>query len=343
MTVPLPRIRQMTHARGVVACLATAWAVAACDVSSSVRPPVTPALRGPPLPSPSRITTVSPALLTGDALAALGPDGRFTRSVTPIPRPPYAMVSAADATTAANAFLRVWAYGDWFYEADRGGPIGWSRLAPCGPPQFAEYSVESPGDTIDSGTRTAWSPRWIVVFCDGATDELVVSLSAIGADLIHDDTLPLPPGGSSVLSAAWSAHGIPVGVRYPRDAEEAATRVAMATGRRVDSIPRLVVAFPPFSPWWTLWNVSVEGAPVQIVGDSTGRVRSRHALWYGMIPHFRWIHSLADPIASADEGPFNTDARRLLPGGAQQSVRLSFARVAAPAFGVSESVTVVPP
>ena len=91
-----------------------------------------------------------------------------------------------------------------------------------------------------------------MLLCDGGVEQAVAAVGAYATDLIgFDFSAPTGATGAELLNASFSLHGIPIGVRYPASAEEAAARVAAATGRKVVSVPRLVRARVPLAGWWS--------------------------------------------------------------------------------------------
>lgn len=321
--------------QSAVVWLACACLIAGCDDATGPRQ-----VPNTPIASPPAVTTVDPALLAGDALAALGPDGRFSRSAVPLPSA-YPQLSRQQGESLAVAFWRVFrgSYGPGT-EEERGGPINIAQLAPCAPAQYAESSVEAAPDSASQSLRTHWGPRWVVVFCDGATQVLVIAVGTFATALVGPPADPWRFSDTELLTAAISTQGIPVGVRYPLDAEEAAYRIATITGRHVDSVPRLIIAKPNFSPWWTLWSVSLEH-PVMVRGVDTGRDRSRQAVWFGLLPASRWLLTIADPKSPIDEGSFLTRDWIHRPDGTLSEFPIVLARRPIPAFGASEPVVVL--
>lgn len=292
------------------------------------------------LASPAAISVVPASMLTGDALAALGPAGRFTRSVPPLPTS-SALLTADQADSALAGFWRMWGGGRAYFAAEqRGAPIRADRLTRCGRPQFAESSFEAPADTASLPLRVTWGPRWIMAFCDGDTVQIVVAVGALATSLATYNFDQATSGATSqLLSAAFASLGIPPGVRYPLDAEEAAVRAAQLTGRRVDSVPRLIIARPIWNPVWALWNVSLE-QPVRVRGTTSGAEHMRQALWYGLIPMSRWHLTVAD---GTDDGTsYVSNFLQRQADGTYLTFPTIFQRRQLPSFAAAEAVSVVP-
>ena len=82
--------------------IAVVWLGFACSLAAcqdATGPKVDP---NAPIESPPAITAVPASLVTGDALAALAPDGRFTRAATPLPSP-YPQLSRQSWVRGRNA------------------------------------------------------------------------------------------------------------------------------------------------------------------------------------------------------------------------------------------------
>ena len=291
-----------------------------------------------PLPSPAPITTVPASALSGDALAALGPDGRFARAATQLPAP-FPIMTSFEAESVTTAWWRVWGgaarlvIGD-----DRGAPVSLT-LTLCGPAQYAESSVGPSPDTATIRFRIRWGPRWVVTLCDGAEQVAVVAVAAFASPLAGAGLIG---PADTLVDVGIVFQGIPVGVRYPMNPEEAAARAAALTGRRIDSLPRLVLARPSFVQWLAMWSVSLDSA-VSVRGLTTGRVRARQVLWYGLIPSARWLMTVADRTSESDYGPYLTGDTRRLPDGSLRVDSILLGRLPVPSFAQSEAVALVVP
>lgn len=304
--------------------------------------PTSPTGDNSPLPSPAIVPTVSASFLAGAALANLGLDGKFARTAVPLPAV-YPSLTSHQAESLAVAYWQK--YGGVlapFRADERGGAINSSVLSLCATAVLAESSYEAAPDSSSLSFRAHWGPRWIMVLCDGSTEVVVVSVAAFATALVGSASHPWLLDDGGLLTAMITTHGIPVGVRYPLSTEEAAYRVASATGHLVDSIPRLFVGRPPFSTWGTLWSVHLKDT-VDVRGTSTGRLRARSWLWYGLLPARRWLMSVADDTSTSDVGPYAGFDAVLRPDGSSFEFPVVLARRAVPAFGVAEAVQVVQP
>ncbi|MBI2796687.1 MAG: hypothetical protein HYX65_08295 [Gemmatimonadetes bacterium] len=286
---------------------------------------------GTPLPSPAALTTVPAGAVTAAALAALGADGRFERTASAFPTP-FPIMSAAQAETVAVRFLRV--HGSAFnsdFSEDRGETVRSERLTSCGPALYGDSPLSPVPDSIIVNLRITMGPAWEVLLCDGGVQQVVVGVGAYATDLVgFDFNAPTGSAGSELLNASLSWRGIPVGVRYPASAEEAAARVAAATGRKVVSVPRLVRGRIPLSKWWTLWSVDLDSA-VTVRGLRSNVSRSRSTLMYGLLPAARWEMAVVD--ATHDElGPYVTTGEIRQPDGSQRTIPLTLGRLPAPSF-----------
>ena len=306
-----------------------------CDGGS---PLATEPIDRTPVPTPPAITTVAATVLEGQALAALGPDGRFASAAARFPTP-FPTLSAAEAESVAVRFLRVW--GESYQSdlsAERGAPISVSRLRACGAAIYAESGLAPVADSIIATLRIHWGPYWEVLLCDGEVQQVIFGIGAYATTLTGLDFSTAYGGPiAELLNASLSIRGIPVSVRFPSNAEEAAARVAAATGRKVSSIPRLVRARTPLSGWWAMWSVSLDSA-VMVRGSQTGVARSRAELLFGLVPYLKWEMAVVDEIG-ADQGPYVTTGEVRQSDGSLRTIPLTLARLAAPSFSSVEPVT----
>ena len=216
------------------------------------------------------------------------------------------------------------------------------RLSSCGPALYGESGLLSVPDSIIVTHRIHRGPYWEVLLCDGGVQQAVAAVGAYGTDLIgFDFSAPTGAAGAELLNASFSLHGIPIGVRYPASAEEAAARVAAATGRKVVSVPRLVRGRVPLAGWWTLWSVDLDSA-VMVRGTRRNVSRSRSTLMYGLLPSARWEMTVVD--ATHEElGPYVTTGAVRNPDGSRRDIPMTLGRLPAPSFENAEPVVRVTP
>lgn len=324
----------------VGACLlAVVVMVAGCD-GRIVAPDTVPA--GPPLPSPAAILTVAPSALTAAALAALGPDGRFTARATPFAAP-FAALTGTQAESIAVRFTRAYSsvLGSDFSE-DRRAPVNASRLLLCSPALYAESALAPTPDSIIVPLRIHYGPQWEVILCEDGVQKAVIAVGAFATDLIAFD-FEASTGAAAIelLNAAIHFAGLPVGVRYLASAEEAASRVAATTGRRVAAIPRLVRARIPNSSIWTMWSVDLDSV-IAVRGTITRRERNRSTLLYGLVIYARWEMTVAD-ATNEELGPYVTTGEVLQPGGSLRTIPVVLSRQPAPSFAGAEPVVRLAP
>ena len=319
------------------AIAATAFAAVGCDLG-----PTVPVEDRSALPSPSGVSVVSADVLSGEALASLGPDGHFAQNALPLPVP-YETLTRDEASAVVSAFLGIFAFGVVpQLERDRGAPIDGLALSQCAPAVYAESSFEAAPDSAEVAFRVLWGPHWIVVLCEGEHQVGVMAVSAFATALRGSGVGQWSFDDSEYVNAAVLYRGLPVGVRYPLSAEEAAARIAALTGRRVDSVPRLFSAKPLYTPTWTLWSVHLESS-VTVRGVDTGASRVREFLWFGLLPSKRWLMSAVDGTPLADVGPFASSYGVHRPDGSWQSVPIILGRRPVPAFYGAEAISVLQP
>jgi hypothetical protein len=263
--------------------------------------------------SPPAILTIDSSMLAGDALAALGPDGRFSRTAQRLD-PRFPTLTAAEAGAATGEYLRtVGPSIQSLLEERYGGPLELPALAPCGAAEYAESSLVPPPDSLAMYVRIAIGPAWLQYLCDGAVEKVLITVGAYATPLRLSPwdsirSVPLP----TLLNASFQFNGLVAGIRANVHAEEAAARVAQLTGRRVIHVPRLVRPRSPGSPVNALWQVDLDTAAA-VRGTASGVVRSRSTLWYGAYG-LPWRLGIWDAL-DGDPGAFVAEALFVLPDG----------------------------
>ena len=285
------------------------------------------------VPSPPPITTVDSSALSGAALAAWQPDGRFHVDA-PRLDPILPIMSGSQAERVLASYVKTWAvYFSQVYASDRGGPVNVAALEPCGPALYAESTLQPPDDSLAMGLRAHNGSKWLQWYCRDTTVVLSTSVGAY-ATALTDSGRSLPVGQDyyDVLSNAIWTEGVRISVRPPIHAEEAAARVHEATGRRIVTVPRLVLPRTPRSPAGALWLVELDSA-VTVRGRVTGTTRSRRYFWYGAVPPTLAV-AVWDSLDS-DPGPFSFTGQVVAPDGSRRTYPVTIGRQMIPSFGTN--------
>lgn len=169
-------------------------------------------------------------------------------------------------------------------EQDRGGPITFESLRPCGRQVYVTSAFGFPPSTLPAFVRRAWGNAWAVTFCgaDGTAQVAVgvaddsTTLRVVNGTLVVDSTddysLFLPPSG--------------IPARYPKglpvSPELAVQTLVLASGRRVAEVPvaynQLSDDFLGSMPFCASWRVTLD-QPVAALGLTSG-VRYQSAEFY---------------------------------------------------------------
>lgn len=198
-------------------------------------------------PDPVFVRTVSPEMVTGQALAALRPDGRFSIS---LPATSADQLSIADAKTQTLQFARYVTNNILLravVESGRGGY--WTDphlLTLCADAYFVnsqlgEITHDSLGEPGLSYLKRQ-GDQWLIALCGQQGEpQMTVQAAIDGNDVRFADGEPVAP--YALMSSAWNARGVPL--NWP-DAltisAERAVRFAYETfGVRVSELPRLFV------------------------------------------------------------------------------------------------------
>lgn len=263
MPVPPPRAVQSRTAlrRLATACAATAL-LAACDQPQAH-------IAGPQAAPPDLAHFV-----TGDAAAALGPDGLFSVSAPSEPSH-RSTISPERAGELALSYVR--SFGPSLkpgWEKDRGAALDLagmrvvSRIAYAGSPYGAFPAGYHPA------FERAHGPYYLVPLGAGAEPELLVAVSAYSTEVEIDGRgyiqRPVKRGNEFVT------RGIPADGAAWRmiSPEEAVEMVGRATGARAARAPELVRQGMPAAPQHAVWKVTLDReVPVQAQGRPA-RVRA---------------------------------------------------------------------
>jgi hypothetical protein len=210
--------------------------------------------------------------LTG-AAAANVKDGEFQFASAPTPSS-IPQITGSQAEAIALAWRAPFGTPRKDYlSQEHGAAVEPERLAVCGRTYYAASAFDPPPASVASNpfqlaTARAFGPWWLVRLCgpDGMP-AVVLAISAYDSDLtIENGSLVLPTRGGN-----WFlAQAVPPGIKeWPLTPEDAATRTAGWTQRRITEVPTLVA--PPFingRPHDARWLLSLE-APAPGLTEAT--------------------------------------------------------------------------
>jgi len=256
-------------------------------------------------PTAPPISSVDLSYVTGEAAEAVNSLGHFQ---FPMPAAgAYPQISESEAVTLASADLGF--YGKvavGLYEKDRGGPIKLDRLKPCPRAFLAATGYEPVQPQISEFTRKVVGSYWVVSFCDGSVPQvsIAVSVHATQAGLLSKSGVV---DLTKASGADFNPMGVPIGVQIPLSPEEAVTIAAKATGKRISSIPELIIPPWPASPHLARWRLALE-APVRVRGSKSRVSRSTTELFVGVFDSWRSVLLEADPSSSAERSETFFDA-----------------------------------
>lgn len=241
-------------------------------------------------------TTVDAATLAGVAAQSLDASGHFL-----LPRhgaDPAGEISVDQARRIAAAFARTAFLSAAMLEADRGAPIHWGALAPCPRAYYVESAYSGvPADAPQVLRKQAGS-QWLVGLCSGATEEVVVGISALATDVtLSSDSAEFV----SVGKGNFMVMGVPVGVEIPTSPEVIANLTAAASHRRVALVPQLVMRALPAAAMIAVWRVGLE-SDVTVRGDQSHVSRPRRSIFAGPLNGWRYP-AFADFVPPADTLP----------------------------------------
>ena len=256
-------------------CGAAVLAVAVACVSDS----------GPTAVQP---VTVSKEWVTGNAAAALGPDGRF---VLPGPRDPRPReISEANARAQAVAWARLvsripttggtdtFQPGGSGLEQDYGGKIPFARLRDCGRAIYTVGAYGSISDTLPHWLFNNFGSYWVIELCSPRGDVPVVLAVATTSELVvvGGELQPNQRNGGGEFRSSVNPRGTPLERVYPLSPEAVVGFAYRTTGRRISEVPVFVQRVAEYSrpepiyPQNGHWLVTLE-ASIQGVGTPSGR------------------------------------------------------------------------
>lgn len=239
---------------------------------------------------------VTPEMVTGNALAALGAGGRF---VVQHPSTQSGELSLDTARTQSLGFARYVTNQlllRGVVEGERGGI--WTDphlLTLCGDAYFVRSQL---GEIPDSASARAvqsfqrrFGPQWLVTLCGQQLDpQMTVQAAVTGNDIRFAGGEPVDPYVD--LSSAWYARGVPYGWPDPLTiSAERAARFAWETfGVRVSEVPELYFrgeeSLNGQYAWYQVgstrfchrWRVTLE-SDVRVRGMTTFTETVTHVVW----------------------------------------------------------------
>lgn len=223
--------------------------------------------------SPPEVAKTS-AAVTGAAALALGPDGKFVLS-TAQSGGQQSELNGVSATQLATAWIRQYApMVQPFLEETHGSKVDTRSLKTCGRPLYARSAFVPPAEDVPAPYRRPYGPWWLVTYCDGTgTPTVSVAVSAWATDLsVVNGRIQFP----AFAGSEFFPLGIPMGHvgEFPSSPEGAVVFAAQETGRRVTSVPDLVMPEntdgPPQAARWHM----VLDQPVTLHASKSGDVQA---------------------------------------------------------------------
>ena len=239
-------------------------------------------------PSPVTVPRVriTPTHVTEDVATRLTADGRFILS-TSVVSPPGAL-DESQAKAIATRYVRDVAsskIGEW--TAAHGAAIQPATLTPCDRALYSASPYEPLNATpVSEITVRTFGPHWVVPMCaPGGRLQVVAAFSALATELatnVGSPNQPLPWERSDVMS-----FGVPLGTFGSMYSPEGAALYAFtAAGKRVSSVPELIMAAMPGSPVLVRWSLDLE-TPIAVTGARSAASRERGSLLVGFGDTFK--------------------------------------------------------
>lgn len=222
---------------------------------------------------------LEPAEVTEAVAAALTPDGRFVLASSVV-NPPGQLTEAQAKSIATRYVKDVAASKLSEWTAAHGAPIQPTALNPCDRALYAGSPYASlNGANLSETTIRTFDAHWVIPMCGQARQlQIVVSFSALATELTANLGSPksLPWERSDVMS-----FGIPVSAAGSMYSPEGAARYAFtAGGKRVNSIPELIMTPMPKAPVLVRWRLELE-APITVTGGHSAVTRQRSTILVG--------------------------------------------------------------
>ena len=223
--------------------------------------------------------------VTESLAATLTPDGRFVLA-SAVVNPP-GQLTEDQAKSIASRFVRDVAWsrlGAW--TAEHGAPIDANALAPCDRALYAaDPYVSLNGPQLSEVTVRTFGAHWVIPMCGRSGQlQLVITLSALATEMAVNlgSTRPLPWERANI-----SSYGFPIGAQGSVYSPEGAALYAFQkTGKRVASVPELIMSPMPMSPVLVRWRLDLD-APITVRGSSSGVSRERATLLVGFAEIFK--------------------------------------------------------
>ena len=259
-----------------------------------------------PSPMTEPTARITPTEVTSALAATLTPDGRFVLPVSFV-NPPGEL-NETQAKAIASRYVRDVASSlasSW--SSDHGAPVRAGDLTVCAQALYAAtpYTTLS-GARVSEITVRTFGPHWVVPMCAGRHPQVVVSFSSQATELtteLSSENKPLPWERADIRS-----FGVPLGAAASLFTPEgAAQRAYVAAGKRVSSVPELVMNPMPSSPVLVRWRMNLE-APVTVKGARSSVARERTTILVGFGETFK-SSGLLDSDAQGEPTPLRwTDA-----------------------------------
>jgi hypothetical protein len=276
-------VRALRARRRAVAVVVSALMIGACTDSGTVSAPA---------------VHLETTQVTEAVAASLTPDGRFILPSSAVN--PVGEISEVQARALASRYVSDVAQfrvAEW--SASYGSPIEPTALIPCDHALHAATPYASvTGGKLSPLTLHTFGPHWIVPMCgrNGAL-QMVVSFAALATELT--------PNLGTKQVIPWSeadalSFGVPAGSASDMYSPEGATAYAFKKGgKRIASIPELVMNPMPKAPALVRWQIDLE-TPINVIGTESGLTRQRGKLLVGFGDTFRSSGLLdANPKAAA--------------------------------------------
>ena len=270
----MPRQHKSTRVRARKLRRGQSQAVSAALWMAAV--PLAACANNDPLTQPTARITVEH--VTPTVAAGLTPDGHFVLASAVVN--PEGQLSEAHAKAIALRFVADFARlkaADW--SAGHGTAIQPSALQPC---ERALYAA-SPYAALDGGplsevTIRTFGPHWVVPMCGPSNAvQVVITFSALATELATQVESRLVEWDRSDVMSFGVPRNAHAAMYSP---EGAALHAFRGSGKRVNSVPVLVMTPLPKNPVLVRWRLDLE-EPVRVTGDRSGVTRDRGTLFVG--------------------------------------------------------------
>lgn len=230
-----------------------------------------------PVAAPPKLV-LDRSYVTGNAAAALAPDGQFVLRTTPAPAKGREL-SAGEAAALARVWTHVYARGlRTLLEQQRGEAIDLQRLEPCERTFYVDTPFEPLPSDVPAITRDALGAHWLVTMCapHGApTVSVGVEANATYVERVGDRLQWHQDGGGEFFAV-----GVPRNATIPVSPELAVQTVAAATGRRISEVPQLLASGKFVIPQLTVWRLVLDG-PAIVHGKKDPTQSTEQTLFVG--------------------------------------------------------------